>query len=86
MNTVYAVFRAGVFRNDCGGVFFTLELAASAAVSLRDGEPDSYHRYEVVPFVLDETTSRRPGRCWGDLDEPNSVLDVEPKRTQGGTP
>jgi len=50
---VYAVFREGVYRHECGGIFSTEELALKAANELLASEPDDYHEYVVVPFVLD---------------------------------
>lgn len=80
MPTIYAVFRNGIYRHECGGLFSTLALASAAAVSLRDGEPDSYHYYNVIPFELDVVTSRiassKPRFKLGTLDEPEQALDV----------
>lgn len=51
--TVFAVFRGGVYRHECAGIFTTLELAKGAADRLALSEPDGHHDYEVVPFTLD---------------------------------
>lgn len=53
--TVYAVFRHGVYRHECGGVFTSRESAEAVAKTLLSAEPDAHHRYEVVPFTLDLT-------------------------------
>lgn len=82
---LYAVFKVGVYRHECGGVFSTLEVAEAAARGLIVGERDDYHDYEVVPFVLDETTPQSagngprespPGMFWwgGDLGERPAAL------------
>jgi hypothetical protein len=55
----WVVFKEGVYRQGCGGVFSTLELAAEAARKLIAGEPDDYHIYKVVPFVLDKITEQQ---------------------------
>lgn len=56
MTTVFAVFKKGVYRHECGGIFTTFELAQDAAISLLRGERDDYHIYDVVYFNLDEQT------------------------------
>lgn len=71
---VYAVFKQGVYRHECGGVFSTPELACDAANSLINGERDDYHDYHVVCFEIDQIT---PQSCLteglhygeGSLDE-----------------
>jgi len=57
---VYAVFKYCNYRHQCGGIFTDLDLAMQAAISLRDGERDSHHSYEVVPFILDEKAEQTP--------------------------
>lgn len=54
--TVYCVFKEGVYRHECGGVFSTLELAEEAANQLAKGDRDLWHEYIVVPFELDALT------------------------------
>ena len=56
MTTVFAVFKNGVYRHECGGIFTTFELAKSAALALLRGERDDYHTYDVIYFSLDEQT------------------------------
>lgn len=73
MTTLYAVFREGVQRHECGGIFDTLDAAKSAARSLIVLEPDDYHSYCVVPFVLNETT---PFTKY-DPDEPDGIFCVQ---------
>lgn len=50
---LFAVFREGVYRHECAGIFSTAEDAVFAAAGVIAMEGDSYHHYEVVPFVLD---------------------------------
>lgn len=49
---VYAVFRQGVARQECGGIFKPLVDAINAADMLADEDCDNYHTYEVVPYPL----------------------------------
>ena len=84
---VYAVFKYAIYRHQCGGIFTSLDLATQAAISLRDGEIDSHHSYEVVPFVLDEKTEQTPvtegGYFWdggGSLIEPEECIRVGSKK------
>jgi hypothetical protein len=79
--TVYVVFKTGIYRHECGGVFSTLSLARIAALSLIAGECDPYHTYEVVPFGLDVATTqteRVEGQTGyfggGDLEEADPIL------------
>ena len=57
---VYAVFKTGVYRHECGGVFSTIEAAEQAAERLISGERDDYHQYEMVAFDLDAVTRQTP--------------------------
>lgn len=50
---VFAVFRQGVYRHECGGIFSTREAAIECADALVLSDNDSWHDYEVVPFALD---------------------------------
>ena len=49
---VYAVFKQGVYRHQCGGVTSDKRKAIRWADELAAADIDSYHEYEVVPFVL----------------------------------
>lgn len=51
--TVFAVFRNGVYRHECHGVYSTQVLAEGAMQKAREMETDSYHEFDVVPFELD---------------------------------
>lgn len=50
---VYAVFKEGSYRHECGGIFTSLDAAKAAALKLITSEPDDHHEYEVIPFELD---------------------------------
>jgi len=58
---VFAVFKVGVYRHECGGLFGTFEQAVTAAKQLAEGDRDEYHEYEVVPFVVNEATHQTTG-------------------------
>lgn len=51
---LFAVFKTGVFRHECGGIFSSQALAEVAAERLIKTEPDNWHDYRVVPFEMDE--------------------------------
>ena len=84
--TVYAVFREGVYRHECGGVFSTLDLAKAAADTLADREPDNYHGFDVVPFELDTVGTELPANeayIHADaIDEPAAVYTI-PRNPRG---
>lgn len=63
---VFAVFKEGVYRHECGGVFSTEAAALERAKELGLAEKDGYHTFEVVPFALDATG-----------DEPDAIATVE---------
>lgn len=75
---VFAVFKQGIYRHECGGVFSSLERATDAAKALMQGERDDYHHYEVVRFALDERTAQAALKEWGggEVIEPDEVLIV----------
>lgn len=50
--TVYAVFREGVYRHECAGVFSTEAIAKAMADALAEYEADDYHEYVVIPFEV----------------------------------
>lgn len=56
--TLYAVFREGIYRHECGGVFDSVINAEQAREVLIGWDIDSYHEYTIVPFVLNEITKR----------------------------
>lgn len=77
---VYVVFKEGVYRQECGGIFTTREAAVTAAKALLLGERDDYHTYEIIAFPLNKLTEQGPLRLGngmvrgGELQEP-PVLD-----------
>jgi len=76
---VYAVFKYCQYRHECGGIFTDLDSAMQAAISLRDGERDDYHSYEVVPFILDEKTEQTPvirtETSWGGYSKGGELVE-----------
>ena len=57
---LYSVFKTGVYRHECAGVFSTLDMAEAAAQRCIAGERDDYHTYVVVEFELDTQTPQEP--------------------------
>jgi hypothetical protein len=57
---LYAVFKTGIYRHECAGIFSSLGLAKQAAEHSICGEPDDYHTYDVVLFKLDVKTIQNP--------------------------
>ncbi len=67
---VYAVFREGVYRHQCGGIFTSLEIAKHVARACCERDYDGYHTYDVVPFDLDEPVAQAcPPHRWDYLRE-----------------
>lgn len=60
VHTVYVVFKQGIYRHECGGVFLTVSEAEAAALTLLAGEPDDYHYYTIVPFIVGVRTPQTP--------------------------
>lgn len=58
---LFAVFKEGNYRQECGGIFDDADKAIAAAKQLADGDMDSYHSYEVRPFSLNEITIQTTG-------------------------
>ena len=90
---LFLVFKEGVYRHECGGVFSTLEKAETAAKDFLSGEIDDYHKYDIVPFDLDVQTLQNivtksqinnTGEYYinsGELIEPDSIVIF--RRKQG---
>lgn len=53
--TVYAVFKEGIYRHECAGVFSVLERAKQVAAECLE-RGDGHHSFEVVPFEVDAPT------------------------------
>lgn len=75
MTQVFAVFRSGYYRHGCGGVFGSLEAAKAAADAMAAIDCDDYHRYDVVPFNLDERSKIHNEQ--DELGEPMSPPIIE---------
>ena len=75
---IYAVFKAGVYRHECGGLFSTEKNAIDAARILAQAEPDDYHHFQIVPFELDVQTPRDVNNRHGYVANPEGEL-AEPK-------
>jgi hypothetical protein len=50
---LFAVFREGVYRHECGGIFTTMEAAKNCADVLAIRDLDSYHSYAVRKYESD---------------------------------
>jgi hypothetical protein len=75
---VFAVFREGVFRHQCGGIFTTPYEAIEAAKSLMGKESDNYHSYDVVPFLINVVAVEEPdneGLSFAP-DEPEPIAHI----------
>ena len=75
---IYAVFKKGVYRHECGGLFSSPEKAIEAAKTLAHAEPDDYHCFEIVPFELDIQTPRDVNDQSGYYATPEGEI-AEPK-------
>ena len=54
MNCVYGVFKEGVYRHECMGVFDTAYEAREAARRAHIGDEDTYHGYDVVRIYINQ--------------------------------
>jgi hypothetical protein len=50
---VYMVFRVGIYRHECGGIYTHKDRAIEVARVLIAAENDDHHHYEIVPFQFD---------------------------------
>ena len=50
---VWAVFREGSYRHECGGIFTVQARAIDCAKALAEADADNHHEYTVVPFKID---------------------------------
>ena len=74
MTQVFAVFRSG-YHGKLGGVFGSLEAAKAAAEAMAAVDCDDYHRYDVVPFNLDERSKLHSEES--ELGDPMSPPIIE---------
>ncbi len=58
---VYAVFKTGVYRHECGGIFKTIEEAEFAAEHFLRNEFDNYHEFDIVSFEVGEMSKIEDG-------------------------
>lgn len=77
--TVYAVFREGIYRHECVGVFSSQERAEDAARAVVAVERDSYHTYRVYPYELDVAGAFALGEWSGEdsVAEPDHISEFE---------
>ncbi len=73
MTEVFAVFRRGVYRHECGGVFTSYEAAYKAATDYLQGEPDDYHHYEILVIPLNGVFTQEKG-YGGSVNEPQAFI------------
>ena len=76
---VYAVFKEGIYRHECGGIFGLKSLAWDAAMRLIQGETDDYHSYQIVEFTLDETSIQEIHAHSSYLNEPEWIVEFRRK-------
>lgn len=74
---VYAVFREGVYRHECGGIYSTEAEAEACARWLAQIDGDRRHRYVVVPFALDKRPEVEASGL-GPRDRSPSIAEDEP--------
>lgn len=55
----YLIFKHGVYRHECCGIFTDYDTAQSLAIRLMETEPDCYHYYVVIKFGLDKIPFRK---------------------------
>lgn len=73
--TLYALFREGVYRHECGGIFKTPDAAKLAIESLTQQEPDHYHNWICVPFDLNKEVTTNNASDWYEfeINEPEPI-------------
>lgn len=69
---VYAVFKEGVYRHQCGGVFGTVQEAIIAASELAQEDVDNYHSYDVYGFELGKKLYKQGNK----IIQPNSLYSA----------
>lgn len=70
---VYAVFKEGVYRHECAGIF-TSEDRAKQVADAWLAKGDGYHEWHVVPFEMDVVNETlRPGYEGDWIDEPMAI-------------
>lgn len=82
--TVFAVFKNGAYRAECGGIFSSEEKAKEAALHLASNDRDDYHSYDVCAFDLDERLPQDPVTSkWtgGGILEPDPIFSCRKQIT-----
>lgn len=82
--TLFAVFKNGAYRAECGGVFSSKEKAKAAALHLASNDRDEYHSYDVYPFEIDEIMQQAPVSSryvGGGILEPDPIFSCRKKLT-----
>jgi len=87
MTILFAVFRQGQYRHECGGIFDSPAAAGDAARALAAGDTDDHHDYWVVPFTLNEPTPVAVDDYVPSCSSPR-LVEAEPSLIcrNGGTP
>lgn len=79
MNYLYALFREGIYRHECGGVFTDIDSAKAAIKKLRDSEPDDYHSWKCIAFEPNKVTPvYSSGDKWLHKIEEPGEIDIQP--------
>lgn len=55
---LYAVFKEGVYRHDCYGIFSTQEKAEAVAKEAAEAETDDWHNFDVQEYALDVSAGK----------------------------
>lgn len=90
---VYLVFKEGIYRHECAGVFTSLPVAEGVAARRIAGERDDYHVYTLVAMDLDSETPQTPATPYtypsgrtvlegGELVEPTTLCAWSRKGTE----
>lgn len=72
---LFTVFKEGVFRHECAGIYDSIELATVAANTFCENDADGYHSWDVVEFELNKHTHIE-GDC---VIENNAIYTVRKK-------
>lgn len=77
---VFAVFREGVYRHECCGIFTDKDKAIACADAAADADGDSWHEYRVYPFTLNVPTPMGKyfsGVYSPSVDEADAVYSIK---------
>lgn len=78
---LFAVFKHGIYRHECAGIFSSLGQAEKVAKSLAK-IGDKHHHYRIVAFDLDKQigfTMPPEGSRYGDaeIQEPETIYSTD---------